>query len=193
MMNIFLNLAMYLIPFFCVLVPILLGQQYGFYLKTKAVKVSDAPVEGDVEAASGDESGKTLKPIGDEIDPVVEGNVGLEIDGVVMIVGSLENEKMHPLKSPAYAAAAVPNWRRLERHRVERADLRACTRARRHCALASLSVDTGSGSGSGNMPSSSSALATSARRTRVRGSGPALLALSASPKRVSSGSRLLGS
>jgi hypothetical protein len=49
----FLNLAMYLIPFFCVLVPILLGQQYGFYLKTKAVKVSDAPVGSVVGASLG--------------------------------------------------------------------------------------------------------------------------------------------
>jgi hypothetical protein len=53
MTSILLNLAMYLIPFFCVLVPILLGQQYGFYLKTKAVKVSDAPVGSVVGASLG--------------------------------------------------------------------------------------------------------------------------------------------
>ncbi|HEY6144382.1 MAG TPA: hypothetical protein VIV55_13305 [Flavobacterium sp.] len=51
--NILLNLGMYLIPFFCVLVPILLGQQYGFYLKTHAVKVSDAPVGSVVGASLG--------------------------------------------------------------------------------------------------------------------------------------------
>jgi hypothetical protein len=51
--NILLNLGMYLIPFFCVLIPILLGQQYGFYLKRKAVKVSDAPVGSVVGAALG--------------------------------------------------------------------------------------------------------------------------------------------
>jgi hypothetical protein len=53
MINMLLNLAMYLIPFFCVLIPILLGQQYGFYLKTKAVKVSDAPVGSVVGASLG--------------------------------------------------------------------------------------------------------------------------------------------
>jgi hypothetical protein len=47
------NLVMYLIPFFCVLIPILLGQRYGFYLKSKAVKVSDAPVGSVVGAALG--------------------------------------------------------------------------------------------------------------------------------------------
>jgi hypothetical protein len=44
---------MYLIPFFGVLLPILLGQRYGFYLKTKAVKVSDAPIGSVVGAALG--------------------------------------------------------------------------------------------------------------------------------------------
>ncbi|WP_281322955.1 hypothetical protein [Flavobacterium aestivum] len=47
------NLVMYLVPFFGVLIPILLGQRYGFYLKTKAVKVSDAPVGSVVGAALG--------------------------------------------------------------------------------------------------------------------------------------------
>lgn len=53
MTSILQNLAMYLIPFFCVLIPILLGQQYGFYLKSKAVKVSDAPVGSVVGASLG--------------------------------------------------------------------------------------------------------------------------------------------
>jgi hypothetical protein len=51
--NILLNLGMYLIPFFCVLIPILLGQRYGFYLKSKAVKISDSPVGSVVGAALG--------------------------------------------------------------------------------------------------------------------------------------------
>lgn len=53
MANVIQNLGMYLIPFFCVLVPILLGQQYGVYLKKKAVKVSDAPVGSVVGASLG--------------------------------------------------------------------------------------------------------------------------------------------
>jgi hypothetical protein len=53
MMNILQNLGMYLIPFLCVLVPILLGQQYGLYLKAKAVKVSDAPIGSVVGASLG--------------------------------------------------------------------------------------------------------------------------------------------
>ncbi|MDR6845106.1 hypothetical protein [Flavobacterium granuli] len=53
MYNILLNLGMYLIPFFCVLIPIILGQQYGFYLKTHAVKVSDSPVGSVVGASLG--------------------------------------------------------------------------------------------------------------------------------------------
>ena len=48
-----LNLEMYLIPFLCVFVPILLGQQYGLYLKHRAVKVSDAPVGSVVGASLG--------------------------------------------------------------------------------------------------------------------------------------------
>ena len=44
---------MYLIPFFSVLIPILLGQQYGFYLKKKAIKISDAPVGSVVGASLG--------------------------------------------------------------------------------------------------------------------------------------------
>lgn len=53
MNNMLLNLEMYLIPFFSVLVPILFGQGYGFYLKKKAVKVSDAPVGSVVVASLG--------------------------------------------------------------------------------------------------------------------------------------------
>lgn len=53
MMDILQNVAMYLIPFFCVLIPILLGQQYGVYLKSKAIKVSDAPVGSVVGASLG--------------------------------------------------------------------------------------------------------------------------------------------
>lgn len=52
-MDILQNLAMYLIPFLCVLIPILLGQQYGIYLKAKSIKVSDSPVGSVVGASLG--------------------------------------------------------------------------------------------------------------------------------------------
>ena len=37
-------LGMFLIPFLCVLIPILIGQRYGFILKSKSGKISDSPV-----------------------------------------------------------------------------------------------------------------------------------------------------
>jgi len=47
------NLVMFLFPFLCVLVPILFGQQYGLYLKRKAVKVSDSALGSVVGASLG--------------------------------------------------------------------------------------------------------------------------------------------
>lgn len=37
-------LGMFMIPFLCVLIPILIGQHYGLYIKSKSGKVNDSPV-----------------------------------------------------------------------------------------------------------------------------------------------------
>lgn len=51
--DLFLNIFMVLIPFLCVLTPTLLGQQYGLYIKTKSIKVSDSPIGSVVGASLG--------------------------------------------------------------------------------------------------------------------------------------------
>lgn len=53
MNSIFESMGMYLLPFLCVLIPILIGQQYGLYLRTKSVRVSDSSVGSVVGASLG--------------------------------------------------------------------------------------------------------------------------------------------
>lgn len=51
--NLLHAIGIYLIPFFCILIPILVGQKYGLYLKSKSIKISDAPVGSVVGASLG--------------------------------------------------------------------------------------------------------------------------------------------
>jgi hypothetical protein len=49
----FQNLVMIVVPFLCVLLPTLFGQQFGLYRKAKSIKVSDAPIGSVVGASLG--------------------------------------------------------------------------------------------------------------------------------------------
>lgn len=51
--NLLHAVGIYLIPFFCILIPILVGQKYGLYLKSKSVEISDSPVGSVVGASLG--------------------------------------------------------------------------------------------------------------------------------------------
>jgi hypothetical protein len=52
-MSFFEIIGMYLIPFGCILIPILVGQHYGLFVKAKSGDVNDSPVGGVVGAALG--------------------------------------------------------------------------------------------------------------------------------------------
>ena len=49
----FESFVMFLLPFLCILIPILVGQRYGLYLKAKSIKVSDSPVGSVVGSSLG--------------------------------------------------------------------------------------------------------------------------------------------